>query len=73
MSKYALLIFQGLFWIISMSFAAGTYFHTQETVNAKVKKVESEAKTNSKILCLIAIDFKVKKAQDICTRQIFTR
>ena len=65
------IIFQVVLWVASVSFAAGTYFHTQATVNEKVEKVEERADVNSKILCQMAIGLNVKEAVDICTREIF--
>lgn len=64
-------LIQAVFWLISVSFAAGTYFHTQATVNQKVLEVEQNSAVNSKILCAMAIEMNVKSAEDICTREIY--
>ncbi|MCB1712837.1 MAG: hypothetical protein KDH96_10265 [Candidatus Riesia sp.] len=59
---------QALFWMASVAFAAGTYFHTQQTVNKRVDYVESMSSFNSRVLCQMAIDQKSKSAIDICTK-----
>lgn len=64
---------QVLLWLVSMVFAASTYFHTQATVNAEVGKLKEESDLHAKILCTMAIDLKTPKANDICTREIFNR
>lgn len=61
-------------------FSVGTYFHTQATVNDnvekfqvqitdRVQKVELESKTNSRVLCELAISLKSANAVKICTKE----
>ena len=69
----ASILVQSFFWLVSVVFAAATYFHTQATVNAKVIDLQKESDLHAKILCTMAIDLKTPRANDICTREIFNK
>lgn len=70
MTRYVWVV-QAIFWFASVCFAAGTYWHTQVTVNEKVKQVEEKSEINSKILCTMAIELKLRDTKNICIRNGF--
>lgn len=71
---------QVVFWLLSISFAAGTFAVTQKFVIDKVeanerriRKVEVDATRNSRIICALAIDLGASTASETCTQYNITK